>query len=468
MNGNKWGEKSGETWVDGEIYETLDVEIPVLAQPIVGDEKVYLGSFTDGKLYAINEETGDTAWSFQTDLGINHTAAYNNSKVYIGSLDGYFYSVNTADGTLAWKYPTGPIYSAPLIVNSKACIGSKSGYFYCFYLNDQNGDKVGDLIFQYTAEAPIYHSAAASPDGAKIYFGSEDMHPHCIKTETDNPEGEECENWTPQMLDGKDFIPGQSFFHYWPVTVQDKVIFTTLPIYGSSRSFRNIENLFDNTSETSWSIIEPMLINYYQNHPFDQTFFVLDAFSGSQAYPTAASHIAYHMDAMVPPALGPNDEAYAMYRSKDSSLRAESFDTKYPLEIGWMNIQNGHLSSFGPENTFQPYISHSLDDPSIFSSGGGIIYGVHNRRCVSTLDTTNQSEFMIMKSVRRFPTSTCIGDALYFFDDDYEPSSGSGNYPDIRGNNNRGEGLMPPSIAGNSMYVVFRGGAVLAITGKIR
>lgn len=458
----KWKWLNGDRW-NGEAYQTLDAEIPILSQPIVGDGKLYVGSY-NGKLYAIDEQSGNTVWSFQAGLAILHTAAYNNEKVYVGSLDGYFYAINSTDGSLAWKYQTGPIYSAPLIVNNRVCIGSKTNHLYCFNLEDLDSDEVGDVIFSYDAEAPIYQSAAASPDQTKIYFGSEDMYPHCLVANSTAQGGQICTDWNAQVL------PGQSFIHHWPVAVDDKVIFTTLPIYPTGEHthglFGNIETLFDSTSATSWTTIQRMLIFHYQDHPYDQTFFVLNGDTGQKAYDTAVSHLAMHMGARMPPALGPNNEVYVMYRSKNSSLNSNSYGTKYPLEIGKMDIDTGLLSPFGQEDEFRGCITHCLDDPSILSSGGDIVYGLHPKRFVAALNTISRSDFMVAKNFEQTTSDNCIADTPFFFPvsapDQPIPSI------DIRGYQNRGEGVMSPIIVGDSMYIVFSGGAILAIQGSIR
>src|SRR3989344_8781635 len=200
----KWKWINGNKWDGVTVPAKFTVEIPVLAQVVTGDNKVYFGSY-QGIFYGVDSATGNTLWSYPTGGPIMHTAAYASQIVYFGSADGNFYAINTSDGSLAWAYPTGPIYSAPLFVNNQVCIGSTSGYYYCF-------SQAGDLTFRYSVGAPIYNSAAASPDGSKIYFAGEDMIPRCLLSATTNSNGTVCSGWNPFTL------PGDSLFHYWPVT----------------------------------------------------------------------------------------------------------------------------------------------------------------------------------------------------------------------------------------------------------
>ncbi len=454
----KWRWTNGSRW-DGEaLPATFNYEIPHLSQPIVGDGKVYIGSFQNA-LFAVKEVDGTTAWRFDTEGPVLHTAGYANKLVYVGASDGYFYAVNTTDGSLAWKYATGSIYSAPLVLSNKVCIGSKTNYYYCFNLTDTNGDKQGDLIFKYDARAPIYHTAASSTDGSKIYFGSEDMTPHCIVGNTANPAGEKCSGWD------ADRLPGQSFLHYWPVVVADKVIFTTLPDEASNHIFMDIDSLLRSISGSDWSTVEPQLIANYIAKPYEQTLFVLNATTGKEAYITASSHIAYHNDAMNPPTIGNNNEIFTMYRGKVTAFGA-SFGTDFAPDVGFINPSTGKITPIAPAGKYSSKLSNDLDDNSIFSSGPQVLYGVHNRRCVVGIDRKTQTDF-IAAQISRELYSHCGVAQAYFFNINGEPADTAG-YPDPRGYDNRGEGLMPAVIANNTMYVVFRGGYLLAVTGARR
>jgi hypothetical protein len=453
----KWKWLNGSNWNNNTpIYPYSETEIPVLAQPIYGDGKIYVGSSTDGKLYAINATNGNTAWAFPTNGPITHTAGYSNGKVYIGSSDGNFYAINTTNGSLSWQYPTGPINSAPLLLKDRVCIGSVTGTFYCF-------DYAGSLKFTYETQAPIYQTAAASPDGTRIYVGPEDMTPRCLKAYPATTAGELCSGWNLTQL------PGQSFIHYWPVVGNDKVIFTTFLSYPSQEIAREVDAFFKSIPETAWSQVEPKLNAYYQTKPHYQSHFVLNT-NGAIAYNTAASYYGYHMDTQVPPTLRSGTEALMIYRTKDSSYKNGSYETLFPLEFGQMDLNTGKLTSFASPGTITGIISRDLDDPAIHINANGFVYGLHNARCVAGLDIAGKKEFDIVKHFEQ-TLSWCYGSVPYFYngteDGEFDDIQ-TGERPNIRGANNRGEGLMPPIIVGNSMYLVFRGGSVMAITGVIK
>ncbi|MCL5411303.1 MAG: PQQ-like beta-propeller repeat protein [Patescibacteria group bacterium] len=77
--------------------------------PIVADNKVMLGG-QDGYFYALDPGDGHTIWRYDADAPIIQTAAYDQGKVFFGTLDMYVYGLNTSPANtndpasiLAWK-----------------------------------------------------------------------------------------------------------------------------------------------------------------------------------------------------------------------------------------------------------------------------------------------------------------------------------------------------------------------------
>ena len=80
----------GPTTIDGAAwaFETGD---RVLSSPVVSGGTVYVGS-ADGRLYAIDAETGQEQWAFETDGPVG-SPAVSGGTVYVGSNDGSLYAV---------------------------------------------------------------------------------------------------------------------------------------------------------------------------------------------------------------------------------------------------------------------------------------------------------------------------------------------------------------------------------------
>ncbi|HTR18617.1 MAG TPA: PQQ-binding-like beta-propeller repeat protein [Candidatus Paceibacterota bacterium] len=76
--------------------------------PVLDAERVYFGSDA-GTFYALNQNDGSVAWSFETGKhpagkGIFSSPALHRDTVYFGAYDGNVYALEARSGTLKWKY----------------------------------------------------------------------------------------------------------------------------------------------------------------------------------------------------------------------------------------------------------------------------------------------------------------------------------------------------------------------------
>ncbi len=69
---------------------------------------IFFGSSADGKLYALDEATGEERWSIFTDAPIRIAPLAWKNRVYVVSDDGFLYCVDSGDGRLVWKIRGGP------------------------------------------------------------------------------------------------------------------------------------------------------------------------------------------------------------------------------------------------------------------------------------------------------------------------------------------------------------------------
>ena len=108
------------------------------SSPTINNDKIYFGS-GNGKIYALDLETGNEVWSFQTGE-VSHTSpavAYGN--VYAGSWDSYLYCIDAETGEKKWNYQTGTdtvyynqvgIQSSPLVADSTVYFGCRDAHVY--------------------------------------------------------------------------------------------------------------------------------------------------------------------------------------------------------------------------------------------------------------------------------------------------------------------------------------------------
>lgn len=85
----------------GEPYERGQPEIDAR------NKRVFVGS-SDGGLYAVHAESGETIWRFQTLSFVQSRPHYDAAEdaVYFGSHDGALYKVKARDGALLWRLST--------------------------------------------------------------------------------------------------------------------------------------------------------------------------------------------------------------------------------------------------------------------------------------------------------------------------------------------------------------------------
>jgi len=73
----------------------------------VGD-LVYFGSSSDGKVHALDAETGRPRWEFHTDGPVRLAPTVWKGKLYVGSDDGKAYCLDAASGRLVWSFTAAP------------------------------------------------------------------------------------------------------------------------------------------------------------------------------------------------------------------------------------------------------------------------------------------------------------------------------------------------------------------------
>jgi outer membrane protein assembly factor BamB len=102
-----------------------------------GDRKVvYIGDL-DGKLYALDLETGEKIWEFKVEIGFVTGPAVREDRIFLGDIDGFFYCVDKAGG-LVWKHQAGAeINSSANFYGTNVLFGSQDTKLYS--LDEKSG-----------------------------------------------------------------------------------------------------------------------------------------------------------------------------------------------------------------------------------------------------------------------------------------------------------------------------------------
>ena len=84
----------------------------VISSPTVLGQTVYVGS-GDGRLYALDRDTGARKWTFDAGNPIPSSPAVGGRAIYVGTRDGQFFAVDAATGRQRWKVATGALVPWP-------------------------------------------------------------------------------------------------------------------------------------------------------------------------------------------------------------------------------------------------------------------------------------------------------------------------------------------------------------------
>lgn len=143
---------------------------PSESSPVVSGGRVFVGDW-NGKIYALEERSGRTLWSFQTGGAVKGALALDGNRLYIGSYDGHVYSLDARTGKEIWRASaqarlgnTGTFYSTPTVAYGRIYVGSTDGKVYSF------GASSGKLIWSRSTGGYVYSSTAVWNE--KVYVGS--------------------------------------------------------------------------------------------------------------------------------------------------------------------------------------------------------------------------------------------------------------------------------------------------------
>ncbi len=127
------------------VYPREGNILSIVGGPAVSQGKVYFAS-TDGKVYALDAATGDFAWEFETGDKIWSTPAIDGNTLFIGSFDKKLYALNADEGGKKWEFSTGrAIVAQPVIHQGTVYAASFDRHIYALDAAS------GQLLWQFPA-----------------------------------------------------------------------------------------------------------------------------------------------------------------------------------------------------------------------------------------------------------------------------------------------------------------------------
>ena len=378
------------SWVSEEVSGDLDVQwyrpieayIGAKVQLIAANNMIYVS--TARGLYALDADTGDTKWRYDTEMPMGHSPTVIGDTLYVGGFDKKVHAINALNGKRKWVFEgsLAGFDTNPVVVNNRVYLGGRDGYFYA--LDARNGK----LVWRYPESGqdpigPITFSAAYKDN--TLYFAANDNYAYAL-------------NAINGSLDWKHKLGGHSYQGYWPVIFEDKVIFPTDPGYriaypgtqsfccneyygGSCEDYTNCVERDEFSSSTSREYLGPIstdggitgypsgvkaidltgVVNYFEQKPWRKNTYILNRSDGSEyRFPVPVLHWQAKNGSVYPPVVNPDYGRLYMnaWYAKDHISRGMVMG--WELGNHWMTMDGGGESA--------------VDEPQAISGGGDMIY----------------------------------------------------------------------------------------------
>ena len=140
-------------------------EARAVASPVLSGSIVYLAS-SDHNVYAIDVETRDLRWAFETGNWVWANPVVSEDTVYVASMDRVLYAIDAASGAEIWRFDraTSALPAAPALVDGVLYLGSLNGWVYAVDAT------AGDLLWEAQVSEGIWATLQIAQGTA--FFGT--------------------------------------------------------------------------------------------------------------------------------------------------------------------------------------------------------------------------------------------------------------------------------------------------------
>lgn len=121
----------------GELIDEFPIQFSSMSSISLSGGVAFFGDDGEGHagahgyMNAMDVESGELIWRFETKGFVRGAAAIAGDTVYFGSGDHYLYAVDRHTGEMKWRYETGAgIASTPAVVDGRLYFGSIDGHVY--------------------------------------------------------------------------------------------------------------------------------------------------------------------------------------------------------------------------------------------------------------------------------------------------------------------------------------------------
>jgi outer membrane protein assembly factor BamB len=130
--GDEQGTVYGISTAGGDVVWTYQTDATTIGHPTLANGVAYFNGIGGAQeaYYAVDAATGAPKWRFVSPSGIAfHTAAIDESTVYLPGDDGTLFALDAATGALRWQFQTGTAQvGTPALVDGTLYFATESGF----------------------------------------------------------------------------------------------------------------------------------------------------------------------------------------------------------------------------------------------------------------------------------------------------------------------------------------------------
>jgi hypothetical protein len=371
-----------------------------MMQPIICQGLV-LAASQEGKVFAIREEDGSTAWASDLPGGSIATGAAMESVVVFCSIKGGVHGFDLKTGKQLWEVQTGKAISgAPCVVGNRIYVANHSRQVHAI------DGHTGQVLWKSERLGGFVQGSLAADNDA-VYVGAEDMKFYKLAA-------------SDGAIACSHQVCGQSFRFEWPVLCNGKAWLRTAPVWCVGSEGVNDTLL---ASATSLEDEESKYLDWLEgNAVFGswssrndwKSFFALRLSDLSEAFPIPCGPSDGCGQPPDPPAVDSAGNVLCWWPTRFCHLThlESTFGTRYSIDLAAVDEATGRRQPYGLGKPVEVWPLET-DNLYALSTGGRFCYWRQRFRGTYGLDLKNRSHFQIQTEVRDRDGGTWNAPVMY-------------------------------------------------------
>ena len=378
------------TTVVGKSYPLpplVPLTLAGMMQPIVHRGLVLVASL-EGKVYAIHEDDGATAWEADIPGGSIATGAAVDSVVVFCSVKGAVQGFYLSNGQPAWTVQTGKAISgAPCAVGDRIYVANHSGFIHAISAS------TGRVLWKSQKLGGIVQGSLAATSEA-VYVGAEDMRIYKL-------------NARDGTIAASHQVYGQSFRLEWPVLHNGKLWVRTAPVWCVGSEGVNDDLLSkalsladEETKYLDW-LNGTAHYGYWTSKNDWKSYFALNLTDLAEPFQIPCGPSEGCGQPPDPPTIDRNGDVVCWWPTRFCALtlRDTTFGTRYFIDLAAVDQSTGRRKPFGAGT---PVDVWPLETDNLYglSTGGRFCYWRQRFRGTYAIDPEKRSHVQIQVEVR--------------------------------------------------------------------